>query len=234
MIYVMSDLHGYPLEKLQEFLHQIGFGKEDYLFILGDVIDRGKDGVKILKWLMRQSNAQLILGNHEAMMLSCDFLFDEITEHSIGNLTGTKLKMYEIWASNSAWPTLEALQATRNREIQYILEYLREAPLYETLSVNGRDFVLTHSGLGNFDKDKPLSEYQAHDFLWTRPTLDQRYYEDATVIFGHTPTVKFGTRYQGKALVTDTWIDIDVGAGLGLPPMALRLDDMKEFYANPL
>ena len=26
------------------------------------------------------------------------------------------------------------------------------------------------------------------------------------------------------------WIDVDVGAGLGLNPMLLRLDDLKEFY----
>lgn len=44
MIYVISDLHGYPFEKLKKLLQTAGFTKEDYLFILGDVVDRNGDG----------------------------------------------------------------------------------------------------------------------------------------------------------------------------------------------
>ncbi len=230
MIYVTSDLHGFSLEKFKGFLERVNFSDKDFLYILGDVIDRGPDGIKILKWLMSKSNAQLILGNHEAMMLACDFLFDEITEDSISGLTGTKLNTYLTWTSNSAQPTLDALASTRQSEIRYILEYLQEAPLYEVLSVNGRDFILVHSGLGKFRKDKKLSEYSVSELIWTRPTLADRYFDDITTVFGHTPTVFFGEQYKGRALSTDTWIDIDVGAGLGLNPMLLRLDDMKEFY----
>ena len=78
MIYVTSDLHGYPLEKFIDMLKSVNFSEADTLYILGDVIDRGKDGIKLLKWCMQQDNVELILGNHEAMLLSCDFLFDEI------------------------------------------------------------------------------------------------------------------------------------------------------------
>jgi serine/threonine protein phosphatase 1 len=230
MVYVTSDLHGYSLDKFREILEKVNFSADDFLYILGDVIDRGPDGVRILRWLLAQPNVQLILGNHEMMMLSCDFLFDEITDASIENLTGSKLISYSVWASNSAQPTLTALSATRNREIQYILDYLRDAPLYELITVNGRDFLLVHSGLGNFRENKKLSEYSEMELLWTRPTLADRYFENITTVFGHTPTVYFGDKYKGKAIATDTWIDIDVGAGLGLTPMLLRLDDMKEFY----
>ena len=52
------------------------------------------------------------------------------------------------------------------------------------------------------------------------------------MIFGHTPTFYYGEEYKGKAIVTDTWIDIDTGAAAGLSPMLLRLDDMKEFYSE--
>lgn len=230
MIYATSDLHGFSLDKFKRYLEQVGFSDNDFLYVLGDVIDRGPDGIRILRWLMSKPNAQLILGNHEAMMLACEFLFDEITEESISKLTGTKLNTYLNWSANSAQPTLDALSATRQSEIGYILEYLREAPLYETLTVNGRDFVLVHSGLGGFDKSKKLPEYSVSELIWTRPTLADRYFDDITTVFGHTPTVFFGENYKGRAIRTDTWIDIDVGAGLGLNPMLLRLDDMKEFY----
>lgn len=230
MIYVTSDLHGYSLEKFKDFLDKVGFGKDDFLYILGDVIDRGADGIKILRWMMLQPNVDLLLGNHEAMMLACDFLFDEITEDSISKLTGTKLNTYRIWTSNSGQVTLNALSGIRDKEIQYILEYLREAPLYETLTVNGKDFIITHSGLGKFRRDKKLTEYTAEELLWTRPSLVTRYFDDITVVFGHTPTVCYGNDYLGKIVKTDTWVNVDVGVGIGQEPALLRLDDMKEFY----
>lgn len=230
MIYAVSDLHGYPLEKFLECLKKINFSDNDFLYVLGDCIDRGPDGIKILKWLMYQYNTQLILGNHEAMMLASEFIFDEITENALDNLTGSKLIAYMTWMSNSAEPTVTALSAMRYSEIKYILQFLKEAPLYEALTVNDRDFLLTHSGLGNFSKDKKLSEYTENDLTWNRPTLETRYFDDITVVFGHTPTVYLDEKYKGRAIVTDTWIDIDVGAGLGLDPMFLRLDDMKEIY----
>ena len=232
MIYVTSDLHGYPLEKFKELLGSAGFSDNDYLFVLGDVIDRGKDGIKILKWLMLQPNIELIIGNHEAMMLACDFLFEEINDESIGNLTGIKLSMCSTWISNGGQTTIDALSATRDKEISYILEFVRDAPLYEAITANGRNFLLTHSGLGNFSKDKKLTDYSASDLLWTRPKLSDRYFDTVTTVFGHTPTAFYGEEYKGRAVITDTWIDIDTGAAMGLSPMLLRLDDMKEFYAN--
>lgn len=230
LIYVTSDLHGYPLEKFKNLLEKINFSDDDFLYILGDVIDRGKDGIKILRWLMAQPNAQLILGNHESMMLECDFLFEEITDESIYRLTGSKLDTFSTWMANSGNVTLEALRATRDSEIEYIFEYLSDAPLYETLTVNDRDFILVHSGFDSFRKDKKLSDYSAHDLLWARPSIDEKYFDNITTVFGHTPTVIFGEEHKGKAIVTDTWINIDVGAAYGLNPMFLRLDDMKEFY----
>lgn len=230
MIYVTSDLHGYPLEQIKDMLNRVGFSDDDFLFVLGDVIDRGEDGIKILRWMMSQPNMELILGNHEAMMLSCEFLFDEITEESISKLTGSKLDSYLNWERNGARPTINALYSIITNEIKYILEYLHEAPLYETVSVAGKDFLLTHSGIDNFNKNKKLSEYSKDEFLWNRPKIDDRYFDDIMTVFGHTPTIYYGEEYKGKVVVTDTWIDIDAGTSCGFTPMLLRLDDLKEFY----
>ncbi len=232
MVYVCSDLHGYPIEKFKKLLESVNFSLNDTLYVLGDVIDRGADGIKLLKWMMLQPNVELILGNHEAMLLACDFLFEDITDESIYRLTGTKLKTYSVWMSNGGQPTLNELSAARKSEIKYLLEYLREAPLYEMLTVNDRDFLLVHSGLGSFDKTKKLSNYSPADLLWSRPNIYQKYFDDIITVFGHTPTVYYGEEYKGKTIKTETWINIDVGAGLGLSPLLLRLDDIKEFYVK--
>lgn len=108
-IYVTSDLHGLPLSKLKQLLDNANFNhKTDWLFILGDVIDRQNDGgVEILKWLTEQPNIQLILGNHEAMLLSCDFVFDEITDKSIEQFDSKKMELLMNYMQNGGGVTLK-------------------------------------------------------------------------------------------------------------------------------
>lgn len=111
-----------------------------------------------------------------------------------------------------------------------IWDYLADAPLYDIVQTGNRTFILTHSGLGNFSSCKELEEYMPEELLMHRPALSEQYFPNATVIFGHTPTQMYGAGYAGKALHTDTWINIDTGAAAGGTPMLLRLDDMEEFY----
>ncbi len=232
MIYVTSDLHGCPLEQLQTLLRKADFSDDDFLFILGDVIDRGEHGVELLKWLMLQPNIELILGNHEAMMLSCKFLFEEVTDESIDALTAENMHLLHIWQRNGADATIKALAKESPDTRAEILDYLSDAPLYDTVSIDEQDFVLTHAGLGNYQKDKKLSQYTPHDLLWTRPAPDDIYSEDFITIIGHTPTGYYAHEHKGKIFKTATWWDIDAGAAGGLPPMLLRLNDLQEFYLD--
>ena len=132
---------------------------------------------------------------------------------------------------NGAAPTLKSLRALQKShpdQVEDILDYLEECPLYETVHVNKRDFVLTHGGLGNFSGSKKLSDYTADELLWTRPDLEERYFTDRLTIIGHTPTGYYGSAYKNKILYTPTWIDIDTGSF----PCILRLDDLAEFYTE--
>ena len=234
MIYVTSDLHGLELSKLEELLKKVNFSPDDWLYILGDVIDRQNDGgVEILEWLLEQPNVELILGNHEAMLLSCDFVFEEITDTSLANLTKEQLDCLTNYIYNGGNVTLKALKALKDTSpetVEAILDYLKEAPLYETVRAGERDFLLVHSGLDNFNKTKKLSAYEPHDFLWAWPEITDRYFDDIMTVFGHTPTMTYDHENKGKILKTDTWIDVDVGVPYGNSPCLLRLDDSAEFY----
>ena len=231
-VYVTSDLHGFSLPKFKQLLKVIGFTYSDWLYIIGDVIDRNNDGgVEMLLWLLEQPNVELLLGNHEQMMLACSWAFRKITDEEIAGLSTKKLDNLNVWMSNGAGPTIESLKGilkTSPDTIDDILDYLNDAPICEGVEVNGKSFILCHGGFKNFDKNKKLSEYTKKEILWNRPNIEDRYFDDITTILGHTPTVLYSGKR--KAFHTDTWIDIDVGAGSGYPPMFLRLDDMKEFY----
>jgi serine/threonine protein phosphatase 1 len=154
MIYVSSDWHGCPLEKIKELLAKANFGPKDFLFVLGDVIDRGEHSVELLKWLMVQDNVQLIRGNHEEMMLACSFLFDEVTKDSLDALSASKLKLLQAWQMNGGDATINALKKETPESRADILDFLSDTPLYDSVSICDKDFLLVHSGLGRYSPDK--------------------------------------------------------------------------------
>ncbi len=236
MVFVTSDLHGYPLEAFQRLLERAGFGEDDELYVLGDVIDRhGDGGIGMLQWMMEQPNLTLLLGNHEAMLLSCDFLFATIEEDTVDSITYDQMNALAQWMRNGAEPTLTSLRALHGEapeQLFDLLDYLRDAPLYAAVSTDAGDFILTHAGLGGFSPEKKLSRYTADELLWHRPEAGERYFDDVTVVFGHTPTQLVDGGQEGRMLRGETWIDVDTGAAGGGAPMLLRLDDLKPFYAE--
>ena len=229
MVYVISDLHGYPFKVFTEILRRAEFCDDDELYVLGDVIDRGADGVDYLLWLTQKKNVHFILGNHEKMMMACPFLFERFTIEYLLDPTREQRIALAVWNANGAKPTIYGLLGVEYEEKQEILTFLKNTPLYREITVNDKKFFLVHSGLRDFRPDKPLEEYSENDLLWERPDPTQRYFDDKTVVFGHTPTWYYGDEHEGKILFTDTWIDIDVGAGGGFTPVLLRLDDMAQF-----
>ena len=233
-IYVTSDLHGLKLNDLKALLNKVNFCEKDWLYILGDVVDRQNDGgVEILVWLLEQYNVQLILGNHEAMLLSSEFVFDEISEDSLKNIDSEKLDILNVYMNNGGDITLKNLKELKSVDsdtVTEIFEYLKDCPVYEIVSAGGNDFLLCHSGIDNFEKTKKLSQYSADDFIWAWPDITDDYYDDIITVFGHTPTLIYDKAYKGKILRTKTWIDVDIGGYLGNSPALLRLDDLQEFY----
>ena len=228
MVYVTSDLHGYPHDKFLQLLESAHFSNGDFLYIIGDVIDiNGDGGVKTLCWLLDQPNVQLLLGNHEAMLLSCDFVFNaDYRPETATKEQSDKLYRYRLHGGDT---TLSALQTLPQNTKEYILEYLQEAPLYELITVKNRDFLLVHAGLDHFRKERKLSEYSQDELLLARPSPTDHYFDDVITIVGHTTTFAYGEKYRGKIIKARTWVNIDVGAAYGQEPVLLRLDDFKQF-----
>ena len=56
MTYVLSDIHG-NLRRFESIMEQINLQSDDTLYVLGDVVDRYPDGIKILRRIMKMPNA---------------------------------------------------------------------------------------------------------------------------------------------------------------------------------
>ncbi|MDO5109124.1 MAG: metallophosphoesterase [Erysipelotrichaceae bacterium] len=131
-VYVMSDIHGL-YDRYMKMLEKISLKEEDTLFILGDVIDRGNDGIPILLDMMQRENVIPFLGNHEWMMLA--YLEGLRTQYS--------------WLSDYSGGavTLRQFSELDEERQNAIYEYLRyETALVRMIEVGGKEYMLSHAG----------------------------------------------------------------------------------------
>lgn len=236
MTYVISDIHG-CYDKYIQILELIDFKDSDTLFILGDVIDRGAEPIKILLDMMPRPNVFPILGNHEEVAI--DFLSKllvEITdENHAEHIDGDFLMGLPLWFADGGVTTLDGFKKLPNEERAWVYEYLQEFSLYEIVTVNDKKFILTHSGLpegADLKKLESENEYKSFDFALATTEYSMQYFDDGVfLVTGHVPTFHIDPAYKGKIYRANNNIAIDTGAVFGEPLACLCLDTDEEFYA---
>lgn len=129
MIYAVSDIHG-DLAMYNHIIKQLD--KDDTLYIVGDIIDRGSSGIMILQDIMKRPNVELLLGNHEwFLIMSMAF--------------GSEYIM-NTWISkqNGGETTAQSLISLPSIEYDNLLDYLLSRKICEQLIVSNKKFTLVH------------------------------------------------------------------------------------------
>ncbi|MCM1365605.1 MAG: metallophosphoesterase, partial [Ruminococcus sp.] len=232
MIYVMSDIHG-CYDKYRDMLERLNLTDKDALFVLGDVIDYGDDGIKILKDMMYRTNIYPILGEHEYMAKKLLAQFEKATsvEDCANYIQSEDVSMLEKWLKNGGNPTLEAFLALSEEDRESVLDYLNtEFAPYEEVEAGGRKFVLVHAGIRNFDESKALDEYDEEDFVLESADYDRTYFIDKFLVTGHTPTLSILPNGNGKVYSKKRHLAIDCAAFFGGRLAAVCLDTLKGYY----
>ena len=243
MHYVLSDIHG-QYGYFMEILEMIDFSAGDTMYIIGDVIDKGQDSVKLLLYILDQPNMHMLIGNHEHMMLQAE-LFDDAGQFS-------------QWIYNHGTKTKEQLDALGKDGKEALLKRLFQLPLVmPNIEVEGKRYYLAHAchaaEITHTDvlyRNASLPEIE--DIVWSReyknPDPSQQgkrfnelyaAYPDTTLIIGHTPVFKcsYGVMTRdGRPRISRSCsghlINLDCGCARGLPLGCLRLEDGKEFYSS--
>lgn len=218
--YVCSDIHG-CFDKFNKMLRGISFSKEDTLYILGDIIDRGTQNVAVIDYVMENDNVVLLLGNHEYLMLEYYKNKDNYDDFV------SKIN----WFRNGGGTTLKELEEKGEEYTNKVINYFMSLPM---IVIEG-NFILVHAGLNIVGDESTISDVlknnKIEDVLWDRSFIQSgKKVEGYTIICGHTPTLTLGKdriiHRDGVILVDCGCVFNDLGGKLG----CLRLDDMQEFY----
>ena len=164
--YVISDIHGCynTFKRLVEEV--IGLTKSDWLFLLGDYIDRGQSSKAVLDYILdlQESGYSLfpLRGNHE----------DDLLDYAKGELR------FLLWHLNKhTFPDI----LENDQIIDRYSIFLNSLPYYYELD----DYYLVHAGF-NFKSDSPFEDKKA--MLWTRyfnPPKERL--NGKRIIHGHDP-----------------------------------------------
>lgn len=221
MHYVMSDIHGHR-SRFDSIMEQIELKSSDKLFVLGDVIDRNPDGLRILLELKRMPNVRMLLGNHEHMML-------DVLEHP-GD--GTKLRR---WYRNGGDITHAQFEKMPSYLQDEIVSYLNRLEVNIDLKVGNQEYLLVHGAPMEYVNVFPYGFEDATTYaVWTRLEPYMKLKDGRTMIFGHTPTCNYQRGNPMKIWFGDDMIGIDCGAAYDFHGRlaCLRLEDMEIFYSD--
>lgn len=241
--YVISDIHGLQ-QRFSAMLDRIRLQAEDTLFVLGDVIDRGPDGISLLKQIIHHPQMILLMGNHEHMMLE---YYDSLQKLRSGRDLYHSMECMHRWDRNHNEMTKRDFALLPRGEQRALLDHLRELPLaYCDVYVKGRRFYLAHA---NWDSHFSQDVLYLKDFvhkhrdpstvLWDRISKCDPLPPQRTLVFGHTITYFYQPiqPYQvwsgDGSLFEAKMIGIDCGCAANNEHTrlaCLRLDDMEVFY----
>ena len=193
-VYVCSDIHGlYDLYKAM--LKKINLSDDDHLYILGDMVDRGPDGIRILQDAAARPNVTCLIGNHEFMMWNY--------------LKRTTVFQGGIWLhpSNGGKETLSRFKELTPDDRKKILSFLGDLYLQVEIELEGRKFLLSHSSfLPDYGtvkwRDSGINKRQVSEVVWNSPWRHMEYADPESYqadgrfhIIGHVPVLALDANY---------------------------------------
>ena len=238
--YVCSDIHGqYGLYKAM--LEQINISEKDHLYILGDMIDRGPDGLQILQDAYSRTNVTCLLGNHEHMMWNY--------------INRVMFPQGEIWLhpSNGGRQTLNALRKLSTHEKEYAKKYLADLYLQVEIEVEGMTILLSHSSfLPDYGTvkwhDPSIKKQEVTNVVWYSPWRSYEYRDPRDYrkdgryhIIGHVPVQLITDEYWPEQRMpqmpcffhdpTNKIVNIDLGCAL-IPVIASNPGRFDSSFTN--
>lgn len=180
--YCFTDIHGMLKLwiKIKEYCDET-----DKIYFLGDAIDRGEDGLEIMRDLLLDKRVIYLKGNHEEM-------FEEIAPDFIEG----RFSIYaNLIKENQALKAIKDFSRLGSFEQDWIIKKIKSLPTKKIITnESGQKILLSHSGTSfNYTKDEILSFSKETDrWLWDREHFLKNWnknkkYDNWYIVHGHTP-----------------------------------------------
>lgn len=183
-IFIVSDIHGH-IKQFEELLTY--WNQEDTLVILGDLIDRGPDSLKVIEKVIElkqtyEDKVIFVKGNHEEMLLN--FLNNPIEkqEHYYKNGGQETMQSLLVHLPNDIADQTYTEQANEIKQhYQAQLAFLESAPTFQIIG----NVLCTHAGFNS--EFATLEETTERDYIWIRKHYETINKTPYVNVFGHTP-----------------------------------------------
>ena len=227
MIYAVSNLHG-NYSKFKKLLKTIAFKDTDIMYVLGDIVDYGEEGMELIGDLSIRYNVYPIVGEHDYTAVKMLSGFEKMLKS--GETPDKKFitKMTE-WAADGGQVTLDAFRTLDAEMREGIIDYLSDMTLYEEVEAGGKNYLLVHAGIAGYKEGVDLESLKPEAFFTEALDLTKKYFDNVTVVVGHNPTTEENGG-NGKIFFGNGSIAIDCGEARGGTIGCIRLDDLKEYY----
>ena len=188
MTYVVANLHG-NYAKFKELLKLISFKESDIMYVLGDIVDYGEQGMELVGDLSIRYNVYPIVGEHDYVAVRMLSGFEKMIK---SGETPDKKFIAEMtsWAADGGQVTLDSYRTLDAEMREGILDYLSDMTLYEEVTVGGKDYLLAHAGIAGYRDGVELDSLEPEAFFTEPLDMTKRYFSDKTVIVGHEPTAE--------------------------------------------
>ncbi|MDQ0268468.1 metallophosphoesterase family protein [Cytobacillus purgationiresistens] len=212
--FVISDIHG-EVTRLTNLMQNWNVD-EMLLIIVGDLIDRGENSLKVVQKMMdlkAEFGDQVIIlkGNHEDMLLK--YLSEPLINNNAlryfrngGDTTAIEFSG-DSNIMEASYEEIARKMGTRRAEV----DFLQGLSLYYEFG----DVLFIHAGIDPALEDwRKTNPYQ---MVWIRNIWNQENKTDKIIVFGHTPTQELYEDKRNEIWISPcrSYINIDGGSVYG-------------------
>ncbi len=223
-ILVTSDIHGH-LEYLEKVLEKAGFNDDDILIIVGDMIEKGPDSLKTLRYvkkLCERGNVIPLIGNVDAWRLH---MIHGICAESVPGFFDYLLWLRAYYGTSffdeltsELGYIVEGPEDILHSKDEIMTHYEQEFDFLSNLPtiLETQNYIFVHGGL----RDKELCDNEKRnlfELLKYNDFMNSEHCFDKYVVVGHWPVMLYGDKIrQANPVINRTKKIISIDGGCGI------------------
>ena len=200
-VLAVSDIHG-NLPFFRGLLEKVRFSKDDVLILVGDMLEKGKQSLELLRFIMeleREYTVYPVCGNCDGLVLrffeddnwDTGFFVNYLPAHPESILRQLAAEM-----EFDRWDDLPAFRAALRDAYPEIWNWLKELPTI----LDAGEYVFVHGGVPSLDGMEALDSWKC---MKNDNFLGQGHAFSKYVVVGHWPVTLYDPNIPSAAPIID-------------------------------